>query len=357
MSSSAQDLISQLDIENTFGALFIGVTIAAVLFGLSNAQAFIYFQTHRNTGKTIYKLTVIWLWIFDALHLALIIHCMYYYLVINYSNVNALTEIVWSFKASSLVLRSAPWCCDIDELMQLSLVIEVFIVYLVHLLYVYRIWILSKTKSKTLPIVVGIVIILNSGVAIVLIWTLYQSQTFSDWVKFEWATYLALATITFADIVIAATLCYLLATSRVGSSSTDSLITKLMAYIINTGCLTSVCSMAAVITCAVMPKNFIFLAIEFLLAKVYVNSFLALLNARHYGQISTDTNCRYQFQNHQRAYRAELHIRALENQEPQASRRDMFQHPNHEAVDLSGSVNRLIAATTDMTEMNSSSFA
>ncbi|KAG2355650.1 hypothetical protein BDR07DRAFT_1340623 [Suillus spraguei] len=304
MSSSAQDLITQLDIGDTFGALFIGVTIAAVLFGLSNVQAFIYFQTHKNTGKTIYKLAVVWLWIFDALHLALIIHCMYYYLVINYSNVNALTEIVWSFK--------------------LSLVIEVFIVCLVHLLYIYRIWIISKTKSKTLPIVVGIVIILNSGVAIVLIWALYQSQTFSDWIKFEWATYLALATITFADIVIASTLCYLLAISRIGSSSTNSLITNLMAYIINTGCLTSVCSMAAVITCAVMPTNFVFLAIEFLLAKVYVNSFLALLNARHYGQINMDTNSSYQFHNHHGAYRAELHIRALENQELQASRRDRF---------------------------------
>ncbi|KAG2355651.1 hypothetical protein BDR07DRAFT_1364994 [Suillus spraguei] len=315
MSSPAQDPIPQLDIGDTFGALFIGVIIAAVLFGLSNVQTFIYFQTYRDTGMTFFKLAVIYLWIFDALHLALIIHCMYYYLVINYANVNALTEIVWSFK--------------------LSLVIEVFIVYAVHILYVYRIWIFSKGRSRTLPIAVGIVIILNSGVVIALLWALYQCHVFSDLVKVEWATYMALAAITFADIVIASSLCYLLATSRTGFSSTDSWITKLMAYIINTGCLTSVCSLTAMITCAAMPHNFVFLAIEFLLAKVYVNSFLALLNARHYMQVNTDTDNSYQFHNRHGVYRPELHIGASEDEGLRTSRNDVFKHPDVEVVDPS----------------------
>ncbi|KAG0696376.1 hypothetical protein DFH29DRAFT_858048, partial [Suillus ampliporus] len=56
---------------------------------------------------------VIGLWILDALHLALVVHCIYYYLVNNYGNISALTEIVWSFK--------------------LQIVIDVPIVYGVHL--------------------------------------------------------------------------------------------------------------------------------------------------------------------------------------------------------------------------------
>ncbi|KAG1861781.1 hypothetical protein DFJ58DRAFT_657271 [Suillus subalutaceus] len=221
MSSSAQDLIPTLNIGNTFGALFIGVTIAAVLFGLSNVQAFVYFQAHRGTGTTFYKLAVRLYHhlILDAVHLALIVHCVYYYLVSNYANVNALTEIVWSFKVSSY---SGPPCSPLHE---------------------------------------------------VLIVSRYQCHVFSDLVKIQWATFLTLGTITFADVVVASSLCYLLAISRTGFSSTDSLITKLMVYIINTGCLTSICSMTAVITCAVMPTNFIFLAIEFLLAKCMAKTF------------------------------------------------------------------------------------
>jgi len=39
--------------------------------------------------------------VLDTLHLALITHCMYYYLVTNYADVSALHGIVWSFKVST----------------------------------------------------------------------------------------------------------------------------------------------------------------------------------------------------------------------------------------------------------------
>ncbi|KAG2150393.1 hypothetical protein DEU56DRAFT_779721, partial [Suillus clintonianus] len=71
MSSSTQDLIPQPQLGNTFGALFIGVIIATMLFGLTNVQAFFYFQTNKGTGITFNKLAVLWLWILDALHMFL----------------------------------------------------------------------------------------------------------------------------------------------------------------------------------------------------------------------------------------------------------------------------------------------
>ncbi|KAG2065612.1 hypothetical protein BDR04DRAFT_1032337 [Suillus decipiens] len=226
MSSLVQDFIlQQPDIRSTLGALFIGVIISAVLFGLSNVQAFIYFQTHKDTGMTFYKFS--WnLRMLDALHLALIVHCNYYHLVINYANFDALIGIVWSFKLLA------------------SVIVQTMLLFLAH----------------------------HFNPMSVLIWAIYQCHVSSDLVKIEWATYTSLVSITFTDIVIASSLCYLLATSRTGFSSTDSLITKFMVYIINTGCLTSICSIAAMITCAVMPTNFTFIAIEFLLAKGIVKT-------------------------------------------------------------------------------------
>ncbi|KAG0705845.1 hypothetical protein DFH29DRAFT_765923, partial [Suillus ampliporus] len=112
----------------------------------------------------------------------------------------------------------------------------------------------------------------------------YQCHVFADLVRIDWSTYMsvALGSLAFIDIVIASSLCYLLATSHTGFAGTDSLIKNVMGYIINTGCLTSISSMAVMITCAVMPKNFNFLGLEFFVAKLYVNSFLALLNAPYY---------------------------------------------------------------------------
>ncbi|KAG2038603.1 hypothetical protein BDR03DRAFT_1091201 [Suillus americanus] len=352
MSSSTQDLIPQLHLGNTFGALFIGVIFAAILFGLSNIQALFYFQTYRGTGISFPTLAVAWLWILDALHLFLIVHCVYYYLVAHYADISTLTEIVWSFK--------------------LQIVIDVIIIYGVHLLYFHRIWIgmcfpiepilrlmqyipVGKGRSRVLPVAVGVIVTLGSGVAIALIWAIYQCHAFSDLINIEWATFMALGTITFVDFIIASSLCYLLATSRTGFSSTDSMITKLMAYIINTGCLTSMCSLTVMIACAVMPHNFVFLGVDFLVAKLYVNSFFALLNARRYLQPATDTNHFSEVHMRHSIYRPELNVIASQEEELQESRKNIFKHPDDEVMHLTRSAmpHRPIEVTVETNSFSS----
>ncbi|OAX35021.1 hypothetical protein K503DRAFT_665901, partial [Rhizopogon vinicolor AM-OR11-026] len=104
----------------------------------------------------------------------------------------------------------------------------------------------------------------------------------------KWVLYMLLGTMALDDFIIASSLCYLIATSRTGFPRqgtvfhTDFFLTKLISYTINTGCLTSVVSMVTMITCAVAPRNFIYIATNFLIAELYVNSYLALLNARYY---------------------------------------------------------------------------
>ncbi|KAG1724547.1 hypothetical protein EDB19DRAFT_1644545 [Suillus lakei] len=263
MSSSTQGLFPQVDLGNTYGALFIGVIIAAILFGLTNVQAFIYFQTHRDTGRTFYKLifnsssasrlhrTMNFYRILDALHLVFIVHCIYYYLVTHFANIGALTKIVWSFKVSFSVQHLIT--------LQYSLIMK-------HFLQVFP-YVRAHNYSCWL------VIFINVDLMTALLWALYQCHVFSDLIGIEWSTYMALAAISCGDVLNASSLCYLLATSRTGFSSTDSSISKLIGFIVNTGCLTSVCSMTAIITCAVMPKNYVFLSVECLVAKCMIKIF------------------------------------------------------------------------------------
>lgn len=315
MASSTQDLIPHIQLANTFGALFIGVVLAAVLFGVTIVQVFIYFQTHSGTGITFYKLVVIFLWILDALHLALIVHCVYFYLVINYANISALTEVVWSSKLQQVVAV-------------LSIVVG-------HLLYVHRIWTVSKGRSKVLPIIVGIAVILISGLGIAVVWFIYQEiHVATNIVKTEWITYVYLGTVAFVDVLIASSLCYLLATSRTGSSRLDLFITRLMIYIINTGCLTSMCSMTVIILCAVMPNNYLFEAVDFLLIKLYVNSYIALLNARYYSQPQAGTMHSSDHHKCHDLYCPRLHVGAPQDEELQAYRKSMFKHPDDEVLHI-----------------------
>ncbi|KAF8968561.1 hypothetical protein BDZ97DRAFT_1799051 [Flammula alnicola] len=83
-----------------------------------------------------------------------------------------------------------------------------------------------------------------------------------------------------ADSLVAISLCVLLFKSRTGLQRTDSILTILMAFSINTGLLTSICALACLITYAIWPQRFIFMGIYFALSKLYVNSLLASLNAR-----------------------------------------------------------------------------
>lgn len=177
----------------------------------------------------------------------------------------------------------------------------------------------SKSRSRVLPVVLTcIVVVLTGGISIPVVMAQYHCHVFRDIVAIEWTAYLTLGAVTFSDIIIASSLCYLLATSRTGFSSTDSFITKLVGYIISTGYLTSVCSMIAVITCAVMPKNFVFLSIEFIVIKLYVNSFMALMNARYYLQtnvVSVGSECHVRHD----VYHPELHINTSQDDKPQTN--------------------------------------
>ncbi|KZT02170.1 uncharacterized protein LAESUDRAFT_763112 [Laetiporus sulphureus 93-53] len=56
------------ELDATYGAVFIGAFVSAVLFGVTNLQAFIYFQRYSSDGVWS-KIAVCWLWLLDAVHL------------------------------------------------------------------------------------------------------------------------------------------------------------------------------------------------------------------------------------------------------------------------------------------------
>ncbi|KAG1803890.1 uncharacterized protein HD556DRAFT_1330807 [Suillus plorans] len=82
----------------------------------------------------------------------------------------------------------------------------------------------------------------------VLVWVLYQCHQFSDLIRVEWAAYAALSTATVVDILVASSMWYLLATPRAGFFRLDSFINKLITYTVNTGCITSIGSVATTVT-------------------------------------------------------------------------------------------------------------
>ncbi|KAK0486044.1 hypothetical protein IW261DRAFT_1415895 [Armillaria novae-zelandiae] len=80
-------------LSETLGALHIGATLAAILFGVTNLQAVIYYKKYRN-DRWFYKSAVALLWTLDALHVALGAELIYTCLI-NFGDLFALGSILW----------------------------------------------------------------------------------------------------------------------------------------------------------------------------------------------------------------------------------------------------------------------
>ncbi|EGN93695.1 hypothetical protein SERLA73DRAFT_189422 [Serpula lacrymans var. lacrymans S7.3] len=94
--------------------------------------------------------------------------------------------------------------------------------------------------------------------------------------------YVACGSLIVADVIITASMCYLLANARTGFESTNSKIISLISYTVSTGIVTSLCSIATIASWAANDQSFVGVAMEFILVKLYINSFMTMMNARYY---------------------------------------------------------------------------
>ncbi|EMD41094.1 hypothetical protein CERSUDRAFT_91852 [Gelatoporia subvermispora B] len=245
-------------LDDTMGVTFVGVLMAAVLYGVSCVQIFYYFVRFPTDWWHL-KLLVSAVWVFDTIHQALISHTVYTYVITNFGNAEELGSLVW------------------------SLIIEVlfngFTALLVQSFFVLRIWKLSERNlwltTPTLLLVIG-----EFGAVLVYVIEAMQLETFEQLAGLKPLSMTVNALAAAGDVLIAAILCTMLHRSRTGFKRSDTLINKLILFTINTGFLTSVCAVLSLITIVALPNTFIYICFYFTLGRLYSNSLLATLNAR-----------------------------------------------------------------------------
>ncbi|EKM52979.1 uncharacterized protein PHACADRAFT_259153 [Phanerochaete carnosa HHB-10118-sp] len=248
-----------LDLNGTFGALLIGALVAAVLYGITVLQTVVYYQHSAAQDGWLVRAAVGSLWLVDTLDTALLSHIIYWYLVTNFGSSSALMKpLVWSMSAH----------------LATTAVTEV----VVRSMFSLRVWRLSG--GKWLPaLTVGIVTLLDLIFGIVLT-VRSVGQTWFTLQKIQAFVFAQFATELLGDTLIALILCYYLYQSRTGFRRTDSVLTTLMAYVINTGLLTAMALTVNIVLFATERHNFAFVALYFVISKLYVNAYIAMLNAR-----------------------------------------------------------------------------
>ncbi|KAF9076561.1 hypothetical protein BDP27DRAFT_1210035 [Rhodocollybia butyracea] len=239
-------------VDNTMGAALIGV-IARIV---SCVQTWFYFSRYPGDLWYIKSLVAI-VWVFDSIHQALISHTVYFYVITNFSNAAEQAYLIWSILVShrSFAFFSKLWT-DLT-----SMKLEVLFNVSFGLLATYRMlvltfpqgldWIPSPKVFELFPVLFG----KGLSMAVNVLGAL-------------------------SDVVIAAGLFYFLHRSRTGFKKSDTMISKLIAFSVSTGLLTSVCAVASLLSIIIWGKTLIYVAFYFSLGRLYSNSLLATLNAR-----------------------------------------------------------------------------
>ncbi|KAJ4467247.1 hypothetical protein J3R30DRAFT_3849561 [Lentinula aciculospora] len=266
MAQSVATVSPDITIDNTLGALFVGFAVACCVYGILLSQIYTYLA-HYPMDRPIYKFIVLLILTLETVDQVLIGQIYYHYGISNFSNPLALIEGAqkWSF-----ILQQT-----------LGSVVGT----MVKIAFALRVPSVSQQNFW----ITGLIMVLTlGGMSLSIVFTVKSQSVHHRFmlpdvfavVQLRVYGTISLGVGVLTDIVTALSLCYFLNKLRTGYRQSDSLVSTLIKYAINTGALTSVVSVTTVILYNIMPNNLIFIAVFFILSKLYAISFMATLNTR-----------------------------------------------------------------------------
>ncbi|KAJ7288615.1 hypothetical protein C8J57DRAFT_1280834 [Mycena rebaudengoi] len=245
--------------DETYGAMLIGVLFATFFQGVLTVQSYMYYETFPGDSLKL-KALVACVWILDTVHLILISQSVYHYLISSWGN------------DAALLVSTEP--------LNLHLVFIGLATILCQAFFLFRIWSLSK-KNWLLTGFLAAACLTSFGFHIVISTQLSFAATVHAFSLNRAQVVVAFTMGAVADVGIAALLVFYL--RRGGKSTfekTTSVISRVIQYTVATGGITSLLAVAIVVAYEIRPNGFIHIAIHFSLARMYTNALLATLNSR-----------------------------------------------------------------------------
>ncbi|KAE9396731.1 hypothetical protein BT96DRAFT_1021237 [Gymnopus androsaceus JB14] len=239
--------MAQSNLDNTLGALFIGLILSAILNGgictVTFSQTWFYFssQTRERSDPLWLKSMVVVIVTLDVLHQLFTSLWMYDYCVTNFGVAAALDVLPWSYYgmayptgAVTVIVQSGPYHS---------------------------------------PSLVPSFSMLPKSLAF-----LWLQNCRKDWGQ----PYAILVNALGAscDILIATAMVYYLRQSRSSIKRTNHMLRSITIFTVTTGIVSSVCAIMVLSMAGAYPGTNIELTFYFMLTRLYANSFLATLNVR-----------------------------------------------------------------------------
>ncbi|OBZ68460.1 hypothetical protein A0H81_11483 [Grifola frondosa] len=255
----SQYLDTMSEVGRTIGAVLVGSLVAAYLSGTVSMQALFYYRLYPDDSMR-FKIIVSVIWVLDIMHTAMASASIWDYLIENWG--------------SDTIFDFIPWT------IAFTISITATITFTVQFFYAYRVYSVSRGNLYiTIPIVVFATARIGvAGIATVEMIRLRSFEAFGR--EYGWAFALGLSLSSALDILVTVSLCVFLRRSRTGFSSMDRVINTLTLYTIQSGLLTCIVTIIALIFWLAIPHSLVFFGIHLAICKLYSNSLLATLNAR-----------------------------------------------------------------------------
>ncbi|KZV95686.1 hypothetical protein EXIGLDRAFT_766006 [Exidia glandulosa HHB12029] len=269
---SAASTPLQLDMS-FFGPFEVGLTLSSLLLGIATLQAWNYYLNFP-TDRMAVKWMVAVVYVADVLQTAFFAHTVYWFTIIGpqrllaSNDYGALTTMPWTLEMSAALLAlinfivQAYFCHQVKCISQSTL--------LASGCFFLAIMRVALTAAILGPLSH------NSTLLVI------ETHTFKAEIISE------LAVGTTADVLIAGCMCIGLHRRRTGFAHSDRLVDRLVSMALGSGLTTTVVSVIQVVSYAVSPTSFIWIACFSLTSKLFTNSLLASLNRRERASTSVD---------------------------------------------------------------------
>lgn len=262
--------------DGTLGALFVGSSLAMLLYGTICLQMFIYITGQRGRDdRSWLRFLIIFVFLIDTVHQAMLTAGMYRFLITDFMNPFALPSGGPGSGEVFIYAQSISGACA---------------VLLCQIFFSWRIWTLSSASMEfppraTISILTVLLAFFSFGTSIDLAVTGFNHRLLQvNTPDFILAYKLSASSRIVFDVFVSFALTLSLYRSRSGVGRTDHIIKLLILFTVNTNLLTTILSIAELATFLALPSATIYGGIGFLGPKTYFNTVLASLNARDYMQ-------------------------------------------------------------------------
>ncbi|KAJ7051957.1 hypothetical protein C8F01DRAFT_637029 [Mycena amicta] len=252
--------------DETYGALYIGVLFATFLQGLLTVQVYTYYMSFPDDSPWL-KTLVAAVWILDTTHLVLIAQSTYHYLITSWGN-NA-----------ALLVATTPFLINMIFIILSSLLCQTF--------FLYRVWVFSK-HNWLITGFLGCGCLAGFCIESTIVGQILSFTAVEEYTQLTTNAKWSFSVLALFDLLLACTLAWYIRTTKVELADgmdglrprTNLVLQRVMQYAVATGLTTSIVGLATLVAYLLAPDKFIFIAIYLSFGRVYTISLLVSLNAR-----------------------------------------------------------------------------